>query len=381
MGNLTNVAPELYKTHKYTEEEEALYKEIAKRLTDQHKWPESELLVELYKMAATPDQVRVMIELPTPAEEIAQKLGMDKKFVEDTIEDQYRKGIIVPTRRGWQNMRQIYQYKNATMPVNMYDGEPWRKEYVDLFHKFYHEYYTPNSYEDMLKQKGVQRFRVLPHWKAFEDIEGVTEFDDAREILKKAELICVLPCACKRHEPDKACQSPEVNCINMNNTARYNIDKGPGKELTLEEALKVHEEAMDWGMVMTPLNQREVGTLICNCHPCTCCDFFATQLSHNVSVKERCAPSRFQTWVGSEKCQACQTCVRVCPFGAAKVKQYEGEKHPRHPLGNPLWKGWVDPKICMGCGLCVVKCPHKAREFKLVRPPEFIPEAAPTGLE
>lgn len=77
----------------YTEEEEELYRRIAKVLTDLGKLPESKWLRRIYKLIATPDQVRVLLELPMPAEEIAHKLGVDKKFIEDTIQDQFEKGV------------------------------------------------------------------------------------------------------------------------------------------------------------------------------------------------------------------------------------------------------------------------------------------------
>lgn len=123
----------------YTEEEEELYRQIAKRLTDRERYPESKWLPRIYKFVATPEQVRVLLELPAPVDEIAQRLGVDKKFVEDTIQDQFEKGVIVYTRGGteWHNMRAIYQFHDAALPTRKYENEDWWKDYEDAWGAFY----------------------------------------------------------------------------------------------------------------------------------------------------------------------------------------------------------------------------------------------------
>ncbi|HSV41904.1 MAG TPA: hydrogenase iron-sulfur subunit, partial [Methanomassiliicoccales archaeon] len=50
--------------------------------------------------------------------------------------------------------------------------------------------------------------------------------------------------------------------------------------------------------------------------------------------------------VYSEKCSACLTCVRSCPYSA--------------PYMNPENKAAVNEDLCQGCGLCVSLCPSKA---------------------
>ncbi|MCL6638644.1 MAG: CoB--CoM heterodisulfide reductase iron-sulfur subunit A family protein [Firmicutes bacterium] len=50
--------------------------------------------------------------------------------------------------------------------------------------------------------------------------------------------------------------------------------------------------------------------------------------------------------VDKEKCQACLTCVRLCPFNAPKIK----EDH----------KAEIEAVLCQGCGTCAGECPNKA---------------------
>jgi heterodisulfide reductase subunit A-like polyferredoxin len=50
--------------------------------------------------------------------------------------------------------------------------------------------------------------------------------------------------------------------------------------------------------------------------------------------------------VDQERCSACLTCVRTCPFHAPRIGK-EG-------------KAEVDIGVCQGCGMCAASCPSKA---------------------
>ncbi|HUW64871.1 MAG TPA: FAD-dependent oxidoreductase [Spirochaetia bacterium] len=49
--------------------------------------------------------------------------------------------------------------------------------------------------------------------------------------------------------------------------------------------------------------------------------------------------------VETEKCAACLTCVRLCPYQAPRIKNDKAE---------------IEPVICQGCGTCAGECPNKA---------------------
>jgi heterodisulfide reductase subunit A-like polyferredoxin len=54
--------------------------------------------------------------------------------------------------------------------------------------------------------------------------------------------------------------------------------------------------------------------------------------------------------VDAERCAACLTCVRSCPFGVPKINE-EGVAH-------------IEPAACQGCGICCSVCPRKAIELQ-----------------
>jgi len=49
--------------------------------------------------------------------------------------------------------------------------------------------------------------------------------------------------------------------------------------------------------------------------------------------------------VQQDKCAACLTCVRLCPYGAPKITNYAAE---------------IESVVCQGCGTCAGECPNKA---------------------
>ena len=49
--------------------------------------------------------------------------------------------------------------------------------------------------------------------------------------------------------------------------------------------------------------------------------------------------------VDKQKCAACLTCVRLCPYNAPKIKNYAAE---------------IEAVMCQGCGTCAGECPNKA---------------------
>lgn len=58
--------------------------------------------------------------------------------------------------------------------------------------------------------------------------------------------------------------------------------------------------------------------------------------------------------VNAERCTACLTCVRICPYGAPRINS--------ELVGAGGIRGAADIKAaaCQGCGLCVAECPAKA---------------------
>ncbi len=58
--------------------------------------------------------------------------------------------------------------------------------------------------------------------------------------------------------------------------------------------------------------------------------------------------------VEEEKCTACLTCVRICPYDAAFINT------AKRGAGDILGAAEIEAAACQGCGSCVAECPAKA---------------------
>ena len=63
--------------------------------------------------------------------------------------------------------------------------------------------------------------------------------------------------------------------------------------------------------------------------------------------------------VDTEKCVACLTCVRICPYHVPQIRaEFNG-------VGGIVGAAYIEPAQCHGCGVCVAECPAKA--IQLIR--------------
>ncbi|MCS7179046.1 MAG: 4Fe-4S binding protein, partial [Anaerolineae bacterium] len=58
--------------------------------------------------------------------------------------------------------------------------------------------------------------------------------------------------------------------------------------------------------------------------------------------------------VDAEKCVACLTCVRICPYRVPRIRA------DLVGVGGIIGAAYIEPAQCHGCGVCVGECPAKA---------------------
>ena len=66
--------------------------------------------------------------------------------------------------------------------------------------------------------------------------------------------------------------------------------------------------------------------------------------------------------VDQERCAACLTCVRSCPFNVPKI--------------NENGVAEVEPASCRGCGICASSCPRKAIKLQHYADEQIIAKSA-----
>ncbi len=86
--------------------------------------------------------------------------------------------------------------------------------------------------------------------------------------------------------------------------------------------------------------------VICNCCKESCIPLTAYRLFKREAF--RFLPSRSVVSIDADLCQACGTCVEVCPFDERTLD---------------VERGIATVRNCQGCGLCVESCPTGASQM------------------
>ena len=317
----------------------------------------STLIPELFRMVVDEDEARLMLAMPGTPEQLAAAVGRSETDVAEMCRILYQKGVAFKSFRGGQlgykMCRNLIQFHDAT--ILWAEATP---EFHALWQRFMEEEW-PHFARLGVKHRERPGTRVIPVQKSIETgKQQVLDAESVDHIVATAEVLAVTQCTCRviAHK----CEKPKEVCLQVNNAARYTIDRGSGREVTRAEALEILRRSEAEGLVHITMNKSHVGHFICNCCDC-CCQTLPLMIHQGLLIS---APSRFQAEVDPEDCSFCQTCLDRCHFNALeKIAADDG----RSVMG-------VVAEKCMGCGLCHATCPEEAISLKEVRSVDFIPQ-------
>lgn len=349
----------------------AVHNEVYDKLAEKYRLVGDAHFIELLETLMTPEEGEYLLELSTPMApaEVAQKLNIDEKTVAARMDNLTRRGLLFRGKTQYVAWGDAHQLNARVMfcsdeytPSNLLDVRRRDMRYASS------PYAEINGWFKMFERTGKQLIRIIPARKAIAanpDIqpEQVLWYEDIVEMMKRADKIGVVDCDCRRIY--QRCDKPLLTCLHFGKTmVDYELGRGGRmKEITLEEAIAISDEAEEAGLVHeTPGNNASLSGVICNC--CNdCCSVFEPALESG-RLNEIAAPSRFQAAINQELCKGCQQCLERCPFGAIDMLKVADSKK---------MKAMVIKEKCLGCGVCVIGCKQKAITFELIRPPEFIP--------
>lgn len=338
------------------------YRELAVKIKE----PDSVYMPYVLEQLINLEQAKVLIALLDSPTNIAEKLNLSQETVDKHIQEMFEKGLLYPGRSGWHLTRSWGELHDQAGSANpKYDNDA----FFDLAFAMSDERVKKqiNEVLEGKTEKIRQAMRVIPRWRSIEGIPGVLPIEDVREILKGADPIVLLPCACKNIDRNRKCKDtiPITTCIVTGRAAQYDLKRGTGKQLSSDEVLEIIDSFDKYSLVHLVGNYNTTPHLICNCHNC-CCGMFYRNVRARKQIKQfSIAKSRFVAFVDPDKCKGCKTCITCCPVNAIQLKQYPGYEGKR---------AHVVEDECIGCGLCVLTCPTEARQMKLIRPPEYIPQ-------
>lgn len=340
-------------------------------LAEAHGLGDSERYRRILEFLMTPKQAEIATYLPASFEDLAQKSGLSVEEMKKEIDDLFRKGVVIPrdfhTLEGARFCRTIEQLHDATQSDQKTEeiyGER-APQLWELWEDFARNEWHPKRAQT-IKGRELPNWRVVPAYKAIENIPGITPYDDVREILKANSPVATVPCSCRRQV--KKTDVAVNTCVQFGRSAEYAIVRGSGWELDYEGALRTIDEAEESAEVHQWANWRTLSFgLMCNCEREACVNF-RTALEGGIPIDKLMAKSRFEAVVEQELCTGCQVCIDRCNFDAIEMVK---------PTGSKKYKAVIDPEKCWGCGLCVIKCDPGALSFKVVRPLEHIPAERP----
>jgi len=151
------------------------------------------------------------------------------------------------------------------------------------------------------------------------------------------------------------CERTVENCLVFGIPAKFVVDEGIGKYITVEETLNILKQAEKEGLVHLTQNTIDRQGFICNCCTC-CCGILSTAVKYNYwNIFQK---SDYLPVIDEEKCKKCKKCVDICQFYALSYKSGESKAED---------KILVREDVCIGCGICASNCPQEAINLKKIR--------------
>jgi ferredoxin len=301
--------------------------------------------IKLLKKVFTPEQAELTMKLGQEQEavqSIAARTGMDEAELAEKLEELALKGGIFRVREGDKRLYQAYQFV-----VGVYEFQLNRldREFSELF-----EEYLPYIGLSMATVKTSQ-MRVIPLESAVEATPAVETYNRLRDLVRQQEIISVEHCICRKEQGllGNECEKPKEVCIGFGDFAQFYIDNGMGRQISVDEALKVLDTAEEAGLVACPTNSQKIEAICCCCSCCCPILRFAKVAPRPGDM----VTSYYEAELDSEECTACGLCLDRCQMDAIQELDDTFEI--------------VDGR-CIGCGLCVADCPTEA--ISMVPKPE-----------
>lgn len=330
--------------------------DIYQQMTDKIMLTGSKLIPELFRMIVDEAEANLLMAMPGTPDQLADRTKRPLDEVANACQMLYHKGMAFKSYKGGQigykMCRDMIQFHDATI---LWPEAP--KSYLDLWQRFMEDEWP--GFARLAEQFFPKAFtRIIPVEKSIDaGSHQVLDIDSANKIIEKAGTVAVTRCTCRviAHK----CDMPLEVCIQVDNAAKYSIDRGTGREISKEEALKLLQMSEEKGLVHVTMNRAQAGHFICNCCSC-CCQALPLVISDGLKILD---PSRFQAEINADLCSGCEICIGRCHFLAIEAtKRSDGATVMQ-----------VMPEKCMGCGLCQITCPEDAISLKAVRPLDFIP--------
>ena len=299
---------------------------------------DAEMFLNLSQKLETPEVVALRAGRPT--DEVAAHLGR-----------MYEKGLLFRLKKGDAVRYGAIPFVHGLFEFQVADLEPRMAGLI--------ERYLQEGLHNAITTGAPAFLRTVPVQRTLAVAHNVAAYEDASEILRKADKIVVTDCICRKQKQlvGRGCGKPMEACFMFGSMGQYYVDRKMGREIGVDEAIKILTEAQEAGLVTQPATAQNPGGM-CNC--CGDCCGVLTSLKKHPKPAERVFSNYFAE-VDKDLCSGCETCLERCQMEAIKIDE-------ENTAG-------IDLNRCIGCGLCVAACPEEA--IQLIPKPEALRRTPP----
>jgi ferredoxin len=301
---------------------------------------EINILKELFTEEDAAMFLRLTQKLETP-EDVAFRIGQPPEKVAEQLSGMYERGLLFRLKKG-----SVIKYGTIPFVHGLFEFQVANldRHMADLVEKYIQE-----EFHNAIS-KGANAFlRTVPVQRTIEVLHNVAAYEDASEILRKADKIVVTDCICRKqkHLVNQGCDKPLEVCFMFGSMGQYYVDRGLGREVGTDEAIRILTDAQESGLVTQPATAQNPAGM-CNC--CGDCCGVLSSLRRHPKPAEMIFSNYFAV-VGQDECSGCETCLEKCQMGAIKINEDELAE--------------INLDRCIGCGLCASACPEEAIHLTL----------------
>jgi ferredoxin len=314
--------------------------------------------LNLLKLLYTEEEANIFIGMPIDGEtprEASKRLGMDENLLASELEKMAKKGTMYRERKDGKVF-----YSAPPFVVGILEFQI-KRMISDPELAMATATYSFDGFLKSLTSTKTPHQRVIPVNKDIVSPWPIATYDDAVAILDQHELIAVANCMCRVLSSTlgvKQCDNSLETCIGFDAFAEYYLENGFARQISKDEAISIFQRNDKEGLVLQPMNTKDVGT-ICGC--CGDCCAMMLSLKMHPSPAEQ-VKSAYYAAIDVDGCIGCEVCVDRCQIDAITMNEDE--------------KAVIDLNRCLGCGLCVTTCPTEAaslikkEESLIYQPPE-----------
>ena len=286
-------------------------------------------------------------------DKISEHTGRPIEEIMPLLESMADKALVFHQKRNGKDCYKLMPVLPGFFEFQFMKGGTTEKDYrlARLFQDYFDKSWSLTDGVDPKILKSLTPFsRVIPVEKEIAGGSEIHPYEKVSEYIRGAEHVSVSVCYCRHHGDllGQSCRKPKENCMSFGPNAQFAADRGYGRLVSQEEALRILDEAEEAGLVHMSSNTTKYIDFICNCCPCHCGilkSFSSMEMPSLGSI------SAFRLKISREDCIGCEACVERCPMKALAMEDDVVA---------------VNLKRCIGCGICNSACPEDALSMERI---------------